>query len=172
MNSMTSPDQPVQPWYKQGWPWFLILFPAIAVVAGTITLIIAARTFDGLVIDDYYKQGKAIVQSTDRLERAGELGLEARLQLRDDSVRVELDALDLSRLPPRLLLTISHPTRDGMDQSVVMTAVEAGVYEAPVQPLSSGRWLFLIEDEPRSWKMNGATQLPTETDFRIVSPVS
>ncbi len=28
------PEAPVEPWYRQGWPWFLIALPATAVVAG------------------------------------------------------------------------------------------------------------------------------------------
>lgn len=175
MNSITRSSQPVQPWYKQGWPWFLIMFPAVAVVAGTITLVIAVRTFDGLVVDDYQKAGKAIVQNVERAERARALGLEASVHLEAAGVRIALDALDHSQLPARLLLTISHPTRADLDQSVSLVAGTAGVtgvYEAPIAPLGKGRWLFLIEDEHRSWKMNGATHLPTETDFRIVPPDS
>ena len=55
------PEAPVEPWYRQGWPWFLIALPATAVVAGIATLVIAAKTFDGMVVDDYYKEGQAIV---------------------------------------------------------------------------------------------------------------
>lgn len=159
----------VQPWYKQGWPWFIILFPAIAVVAGTVTFIIAFRTFDGLVVDDYYREGRAIVQTIERADRARELGLEAHLVVRSEAIRIELGALDVSNLPERLRVTISHPTRGGLDQAVLIDG-SGGVYEARLAPLSTGRWLFLLEDEARSWRMNGASYLPTDNEFTIPAP--
>ncbi|WP_341644023.1 FixH family protein [Thauera sp. SDU_THAU2] len=119
MNTTLTEKTP-PPWYKQGWPWFLISFPAIAVVAGIATLVIAINTFDGMVVDDYYKEGRAIVQTMERAEHAKELGLKAHLVVRSDSIRIELDALDTSNLPERLLLTVSHPTRGGMDQELVV----------------------------------------------------
>ena len=58
------------PWYRQAWPWFLIAFPAIAVIAGAVTLWLAVSTSDGLVVDDYYKQGLAVQQTMARSQRA------------------------------------------------------------------------------------------------------
>lgn len=159
-------DKTPTSWYRQGWPWFLIALPATAVVAGIVTLVIAARTFDGMVVDDYYKEGKAIVQTLGRTERAQELGLVARLKIRSESIRVELSAADAANLPSRIILTVIHPTRDGADQALVLDA-RGGVFEGRPALLSTGRWLFQIEDESRSWRMNGAAYLPTETDIRI-----
>ncbi|NLF54874.1 MAG: FixH family protein [Thauera phenolivorans] len=164
--STTLTDRDTKPWYKHGWPWFLMLFPAIAVVAGTITLVIAVRTFDGMVVDDYQKEGRAIVQTLGRAEHARELGLIARLQVRSESVRIDLSAADRASLPEGVVLTVVHPTRDGFDQVVRMTGGD-GVFEARLAPLSTGRWLFQLEDESRSWRMNGAAYLPTESDIRI-----
>jgi hypothetical protein len=164
--STTLTEKHPSPWYRQGWPWFLIALPATAVVAGIITLIIAARTFDGMVVDDYYKEGRAIVQTLDRVERASTLGLVADLKVRSESVRIELSALHADDLPERAILTVIHPTRDGQDQEIIMTG-SGGVYEGRLAPLSTGRWLFQLEDESRSWRMNGAAYLPTETEIRI-----
>jgi hypothetical protein len=44
------------PWYREPWPWLLFFPPAVAVVAGTITMGIAIDSFDGVVSDDYYRQ--------------------------------------------------------------------------------------------------------------------
>jgi uncharacterized protein len=154
------------PWYKQGWPWFLIALPATAVIAGVITLVIAIRTWDGLVVDDYYKEGRAIVQTIGRTERARELGLAARLQIRSESLRVELSAREQGSVPAKVLVTISHPTRGGLDQLLTLNG-GGGVFEGSMTTLGAGRWLFQIEDESRSWRMNGAAYLPTETDIRI-----
>jgi len=55
--------------------------PAIVVVAGFITLGLAIQSSDGLVADDYYKQGKAINMTLTRDARARELGYRAQLDM-------------------------------------------------------------------------------------------
>ncbi|MDY0012886.1 MAG: FixH family protein [Rhodocyclaceae bacterium] len=156
------------PWFRQGWPWFLIALPLAAVVAGGITLWLAVKTSDGLVVDDYYKQGLAIKQTMERSDRAGVLGLEAEVVLGADGVTVKLDALDLATLPDRLRLIMSHPTRVGLDQVVVMEKAD-GKYRGALTALSSGRWNIQLEDESRAWRLNGAVTIPTETNVRIVA---
>ena len=56
----TSTNAAADPWYRHPWPWLLMAGPAIVVVAGFLTLGFAIQSFDGLVADDYYKEGKAI----------------------------------------------------------------------------------------------------------------
>lgn len=164
--STTLTDKTPPPWYRQGWPWFLIALPAVAVIAGIITLVIAVQTFDGLVVDDYYKEGRAIVQTIGRSERARELGLRATLRVRSESIRIVLTGADAARLPEQIIVTVAHPTRGGQDQILALSGMK-GVFDAALAPLSTGRWLFQIEDESRSWRMNGAAYLPTETEIRI-----
>lgn len=164
--SVTVSNKKAEPWYKQGWPWFLIALPATAVIAGFITLAIAINTWDGLVVDDYYKEGRAIVQTIGRTERAKELGLSAQLRVRTDSLRIDLSAAKLEDLPQSIRLTIAHPTRGGSDQELFLSG-PGGVFEGAIKPLSTGRWLFQLEDESRSWRMNGTAYLPTETEIRV-----
>ena len=159
-------DKPEEPWYRQGWPWFLIAFPAIAVVAGIATLVIAIRTFDGMVVDDYYKEGRAIVQTIGRVEHARDMGLRAGIKVRSESIHIVLSAADVARLPARIRLTVAHPTRGGLDQEVLLTGA-AGVYEAPLSPLGTGRWLFVLEDEARSWRLDGSAVLPEQMEITI-----
>ncbi|HAG76559.1 MAG TPA: nitrogen fixation protein FixH [Thauera sp.] len=167
MSTAASDKSPPPPWYRQGWPWFLITFPAIAVVAGIATFVIAVKTFDGMVVDDYYKEGRAIVQTMGRAEHARDLGLKADLRIRSQEIRIELGATNAVDVPERIRLTISHPTRGGLDQELVLTRKGEGLYESAIAPLGTGRWLFLIEDESRSWRMNGAAFLPAEMEITI-----
>ncbi|MBV2262469.1 MAG: FixH family protein [Thauera sp.] len=159
-------EAPIEPWYRQGWPWFLIALPATAVVAGVATLVIAAKTFDGMVVDDYYKEGQAIVQTLGRVEHARELGLRAALRIRSDSIHVELTATAPGSLPDSIRLTVAHPTRGGLDQELLVRG-RSGVYETALAPLSTGRWLFVIQDEARSWRMDGSAYLPAEMEIRM-----
>ena len=70
-----------RPWYRQFWPWFLILLPASVVVAGLSTLYIANRHADDLVVDDYYKDGLAINRQLEKKQRANVLGITAQLTI-------------------------------------------------------------------------------------------
>ena len=49
----------VKPWYKQFWPWFLIAIPTSSFIMAYFIVKFATNTQDSLVVDDYYKEGKA-----------------------------------------------------------------------------------------------------------------
>jgi len=160
-----------RPWYRHGWPWFLIAIPALTVVAGVVTAWLAVSTSDGLVVDDYYKQGLAIQQTMARSQRAADLGLQAQLHLGADDLVLHLTGRSAEAVPDRLRITFSHPTRAGLDQSLIIEGHE-GRYAASHGALASGRWDIQIEDEPRTWRLNGAATLPAETEIRIVPVTS
>ncbi len=48
-----------QPWYKQFWPWFLIILPATVVVACITTFVLFVENDVDLVAEDYYKKRKS-----------------------------------------------------------------------------------------------------------------
>ena len=163
----TTMQKDVGPWYRQGWPWFLITIPGVAVVLGFGLLWVAVVTWDGLVVDDYYKEGQAIAQTMERSAEAGRLGLEAQVTLTSDQITIHLTSSAGSELPPSLLITIAHPTRTGLDQMRALTGRD-GVYSGEIDPLTVGRWQILLEDEARTWRLNGTANLPTETELRIL----
>lgn len=159
------------PWYRQPWPWFLIGLPAAAVIAGSITLWLAVSTSDGLVVDDYYKQGLAIQQTMARSQQAADLGLQAQVHIQPETFEVDVTARSGDAVPSRIQVIFSHPTRAGQDQVILMTGAQ-GRFTGIHRGLSSGRWDIQIEDELRTWRLNGAANLPTETDVRIVPATS
>jgi hypothetical protein len=136
------------------WPWILMAGPAIVVVAGLVTAWLAVRSDDGLVFDDYYKQGLAINQTLSRTDAAARLGIEAELYLVDGSVRAVLRAA----VPGALTLRLAHPTRAGMDQSVELRKIGQGVYEGRLRPLRAGRWHVVLEQ--RDWRLAGDWIVP------------
>lgn len=157
-----------EPWYRQGWPWFLIAIPATAVVAGAVTLGLAIQSWDGLVVDDYYQQGKTIEKTIARSLRAKEMGLTADLRIRSDSIEVGLSSTGDAVLSPTVVVTIAHPTRAGYDQKLLLTRGAEGRFAGPLSPLSTGRWLVQLEDEAGGWRLAGAVHLPHETVVRIL----
>ncbi|MEJ7931908.1 FixH family protein [Ramlibacter sp. AN1015] len=45
------------PWWHHGHVWLVIAGPVIVVIAGIATLVLAVRTPDPLVAEDYYRRG-------------------------------------------------------------------------------------------------------------------
>lgn len=150
------------PWYLEPWPWFLMAGPGLVVVASFVTLWLAIRSNDGLVSEDYYKRGLAINQTLARSERAKALGIEAGISLTADGVSVRLAARAPFFVPPASLsVTLSHPTRAGLDQSQVLQR-QGGVYQGKFKLPSAGHWVVLLKDEGETWRLMG----------NIVSPAS
>ena len=49
---MNEPAEIHPPWYRQFWPWVLIAIPLLTVIASGITLWLAIRYPDTLVVDE------------------------------------------------------------------------------------------------------------------------
>jgi uncharacterized protein len=136
------------PWYKEPWTWIVMAPPAAAVLAGLATWWIAASGADGLVAEDYYKQGLAINKVIALEERARTLGLRAELDIGSGHIRVRLEGA----APPALFVHLAHRTRAGFDQRLRLARI-GGAYEADMAPLAPGGWRVLIEDPQSSWRI-------------------
>jgi hypothetical protein len=68
-----------RPWYAEPWVWLIIAIPLTAVIVGMITIYLAVSTSDGLVVDDYYKRGKAINVDLARDRAAARYELRAQI---------------------------------------------------------------------------------------------
>lgn len=148
-------------WYQHRWPWILMAGPAVVIVAGIVTAWIAATTSDGLVAEDYYKQGLAVNQRFAREERAAALRFEAFLRVNAEQAELRLVSHSGAALPARLRLTLAHPTRGGEDQTLVLSG-ERGTYVAPLAAPRPGHWRVVVEDEAATWRLSGNLQLPAE----------
>jgi hypothetical protein len=154
---ITRPRSANKPWYRHPWPWLLMAGPFIVVVAGLITAYLAVRSNDGLVDDDYYKQGLAVNQMNARDQRATALAFQAEVMRGADGlqVRVLLRAAPGAALPQTLRLRFVHPTRPGIDQAVALAADGAGSYAGKLGTPLSGRWHVVLEDEKDEWRLTG-----------------
>ncbi|MBL8541793.1 MAG: FixH family protein [Burkholderiales bacterium] len=157
-------------WYREPWPWFLAAGPFTVVVAGAITVWLAVKSDDGLVADDYYKQGLAINQVIRRDQTAAELGLRANVQWNFDNqrVRVYLRSDATAPLPDTIVLRVLHPTRAGADQAVTLRGAGGGVYDGALLPLRNGRWLLGLEDGAQTWRLMGEMFAPRDAEVTLV----
>ena len=164
----------LRPWYREPWPWIVMAGPASAVIAGMTMLWLAIDSNDGLVADDYYKQGLAINQVIRRDQAAAELRYRAQAFLSDDGsrIRVVVSSASGATLPPTLQLRLAHPTRAGKDQAKVLSAQPGGLYETSLPPLAAGRWVVTIEDTQKTWRLSGQWQLPRDRAVLLEPPAS
>lgn len=166
-NTTTSPP----PWYKQFWPWFLISFPAIAVVAGIATIIIAVKSDDGLVKDDYYKAGLAINQTLELKQKAQALNLNAVVNWDTLTQIITLKLTgEMLEQPPRLTMQLAHTTRANHDQTVTLfLSPDKKSYTGKINPVKTGRWIIILEPEQRTWRINGRVILPKQNQWHLNS---
>ena len=164
-------SSPHPPWYKQFWPWFLIFFPAVAVVAGIATIIIAVKTDDGLVKDDYYKAGLAINQTLERKQKAHELNLNASVNWDKLTQTITLKLTGkISEPPPRLTMQLVHTTVANHDQTVTLfLAPDNKSYTGRIKMVKTGSWLTILEPEEKNWRINGRVTLPKQTQWQMDS---
>ena len=138
-----------QPWYRHRWPWLLISGPAAVLLAGAVTTWIAFASADGLVAEDYYKQGMGLNRLIAREERAAQLGLSLELELRQDSIVVRLHGA----APEALFVHLAHTTRAGHDQRLRLVPTQSGIYQAELPELPAGRWHIVVEDPRATWRI-------------------
>jgi hypothetical protein len=144
-------------WFKQFWPWFLIILPMSAVVAGISTFIIANDNRPDMVVDDYYKKGKAINLDLSRIRRAKERAISAEIVSDDQNLIITLNnAPDKAAIK----LSLHHATLEKRDLIQMLTANADGTYSFENKKSLSGKWLVRIEPFDNSWRLEANLVLP------------
>lgn len=146
-----SPD----PWYRHRWPWLLMLGPVTVIIAGIITTWLAVSGADGLVEDDYYKQGLAVNQRKQRDAAALARGLSAEVQQDAAAGLLRLRLSGQPPFPPVLQLQLIHPTRAGGDRTLTLAQVEGGLYQSALAESLTGRWRVEIAGPDADWRLVG-----------------
>ena len=141
--------------------------PGLVIVAGIITTWIAVVSADGLVSDDYYKQGLTVNQRLQRDHQATQLGLHADVMRAGLNLRLLITAKDATVLPEAITLRLAHPTIDGRDQLIQMKSEGAGFYEGALSTDVEGRWHVTLEDPAGQWRLQGVWHADLEEPFRL-----
>ena len=153
MTRPTFPGGDIEPWYRQFWPWFLILLPASVVVAALFTLYIANEGADDLVVDDYYKDGLAINRQLEKKQRSVDLGISAKLSFSSSHATAHMSGPVTT---PTLKLLLSHPLEADLDFSVDLTRIAPGIYQARLLGAIAPRWHWtLTSGQADGWRLDG-----------------
>ncbi|BDM64123.1 hypothetical protein NFHSH190041_15750 [Shewanella sp. NFH-SH190041] len=145
---------PTLPWYKQFWPWFLIILPTCVVIASLITMKIALDNADALVAEDYYKRGKAINMDLSKITYARQLGM-------------QFSVSQTTQMPYQLILTqhggpayraglsveLYHPTLAQQDQEFMATSDPSGRFSIHLEQPLTGEWELRLQSFDDSWRL-------------------
>jgi len=144
------------PWYRDRWPWFLMLGPALVLIAGAYTTWLAYNSDDGLVARDYYKRGLLINKTLQRDHNAAARAISALGAWSADgrSLSIRLSGVDKFAAEPVMRVIFDHT---GAEQTVRLRAIGGGWYEAAWARPADERWRAVLEaDDWRLTMLNGA----------------
>ena len=161
---MHAPREDTVPWYRQFWPWFILSIPAGTIVAAMYTINLAYTTSDGLVSDNYYKEGLAMHKDAAQSDAAAALGIKGDLKLDTETGAIQIA---LSSNKPlgngSLTLDVIHPTQKDMDQAAMLTYVGPGNYVGKINLLSEADWKLRLMPEDKAWRVEGRIKAPGRT---------
>ncbi|PIW60644.1 FixH family protein [Shewanella sp. CG12_big_fil_rev_8_21_14_0_65_47_15] len=146
-----------QAWYKQFWPWFLIILPLCAVVASFTTLKIALSNSDSLVAEDYYKEGKAINMDLSKVQYAKQLGMQFSLE--QNHHEVLLTQHGGPAYQAALKVEFYHPTLAEKDLKLTVTADANHVYRITLPDVLTGPWEVRLEGFDGKWRIHQRVEL-------------
>ena len=149
-----------KPWHREPWPWILMAGPAIVVVAGIVTTVLAVTSSDGMVADDYYKQGLTINRVIERDARAKSLGIAAQVTFNEERTAVRVMLASNAPLPPALELKIIAARRDA-DQAIELRHAGSALYEGRLAPPRGTHWRLALEDAEGTWRVTGDSPSPS-----------
>lgn len=170
MNETT--DEIVKPWYRQFWFWFVFSPLIYIIIMCSVTVTIALKGADDVIIDNYYKEGRMINQALEQDKRAQELGLSGELRFDRASGEVILSIAnvpsDTALMPEQLLLMMGHPVKAAKDQLIALTAIAPGKYRGELLAEPDYSWyltLYPVKDialrKEAPWTLSG------EINFRV-----
>jgi hypothetical protein len=149
-----------KPWYRELWPWLLMLPPGASVVAGLGLAYLAVHEPSALVVDDYANIEEIAREESVADARASELKLEATLALSTDRagntrVTVEFANAPAGAPPGTLLLRLQHASNPAADRALVLQ-YDGRVYQGRTTLGAAGRYDFELWPTDRAWRLAGA----------------
>lgn len=153
-DSLTNGDQ--RPWYRQVWPWLLMLPPAVSVVGGVTMVWLATQTPSALVVDDYARIEELTAARFAKDEFAAVNGISATARLERNHPQATSVAIDLvpaaASVPPDfLVLHFRHAIAEGLDRTI--NAWRDGDAYRCLVDLGDGFYVLEIEPPDARWRL-------------------
>jgi hypothetical protein len=146
---------PETAWYRQFWPWMLILLPGSVVLASLTTAWIAFSAPDPVVRDEYDRNGFEVTMRLAQDQRASADGMEAELSF-DPRGEARLRLRSGAPLPEALALHLVHPTDAAQDTVLMFSRTGEGLYGATSSRPLGRRYLQLeAAGDASPWRLRG-----------------
>lgn len=156
-----------KPWYKQFWPWVILILPLSAVIAGLTTVYIAYDGADTPVKKDYYLAGIQINQRTKLIENAARLGIQGHLhydqslqlfQIKLDGPQQNVDSLNVA---------LRHPAYEPLDRTITLTPSSEQTYQTRFELPMTGKWYITLTDNDKTWLLEDQILLDESTTLTL-----
>ena len=151
------------PWHRVPTVWLVFGIPLTAVVVGFTMLGFAIASYDGLVVDDYYRRGKEINLDLARDRLAATEGRYASVHFAASELRVDLHSNAPS--PARLDTQLLHATRQGNDRRLFLDRGSDGRYRAALGELAGGRYYVQLSAD--GWRLLGSFTVPGDNRVEL-----
>lgn len=160
-----------KPWYREFWFWFVFSPLIYIIIMCSITVTIALKGADDVIIDNYYKEGRMINQVLEQDQRARDLGLKGALRFDRTSGEVALSIANVPSdnrlMPDTILLMMGHPVKEEKDQLIQLKAISSGEYRGELLAEPEYFWYLslypvgtITQRKEADWALSG------EIDFR------
>lgn len=154
-----------KPWYKQLWPWVLIAIPVFTALKAVHTIVIMQQHTPDLVVDDYYKAGRAINVQLAKYREAKLRNLQASVLIAGDSAIVRF--AENTVLEGAIHLDFYHATL--ADNDFALDAERSGelLYVAKLPVTPQGKWRLVVSDASAQWKLKATLTLPSSAEIKL-----
>jgi uncharacterized protein len=143
-------ERTVRRWYREPWPWFLMAGPMAVIIASLASAWLAIVSDDGVVAQDYYKQGLTVNQRIKRAAPSPARPLGATIDVvAGGNVRVRIEGL--AEAPRNLRLKFARPHAATREQIVRLEPDAGGDYVGTLAEQASGRWIVTLESD--AWRL-------------------
>ncbi len=152
----------VKPWYKQFWPWFLIILPLTVVIWTIVTVIVFSNNSVSLVTEDYYKKGKGINIDLSKIHVAKDLGLNASVYSEGNDIVIQFNKGSLNHYPA-IQAMFAHRTLPDRDFTQLITSDAKGNYRISLDHEMQGPWFIELTPHNGEWLVQGRVTFPSSS---------
>lgn len=156
MNGLSVPSRR---WYREPWPWLLMLPPLASVVGGVTMVYLAVGVSNPLVVDDYARIEEITRDRFAAEESAADLDVRARVTFAPAAegrvdVLVEIEGGEAFAAPAEIRLRLRHAAYEAADRTLTLGRATSGY--AGSTTLADGRYALDLGPPGGAWLLSGA----------------
>lgn len=166
MDTNTAATKHALPWYRAPMLWLALALPALTVVAGVVTYLIAADGFNDAEPDAVHRVAQVQISDLHQDETAARLGLSAHAAIDPVSGRVRLRMNAIGN-DANLQLILTHKAQARRDQVVLLTRSAEGDWIGLLPSDHGGAFNVSLLPASAHWRLVGRLEL-NATQLKLV----